>query len=99
MDMKLQSPKITSNFIRNVAKKNNIDIAQYDMDQLMMGYVTEFEHDSDNQAIDMIHYIVDPLKITIAHLNEFPDYYDRLKDIEEVIRNEVRSIMWENCKM
>ena len=99
MDMKLQSPKITSNFIRNVAKKNNIDIAQYDMDQLMMGYVTEFEHDSDNQGIDMIHYIVDPLKITIAHLNEFPDYYDRLKYIEEVIRNEVRSIMWENCKM
>lgn len=57
---------------------------KFDVDQFRRGMDVELEHglhDPNTNVIDD-----DPLitgKIALAHLNEFPDYYDRLEKMEE----------------
>ncbi len=56
---------------------------KFDVDQFMRGMNVELEHgkvDPDTNVTDD-----DPLKtgkIALAHLNEYPDYYDRLDRME-----------------
>jgi hypothetical protein len=49
-----------------------------------MGMDVELEHGTENSVTNVTND--DPLltgKITLAHLNEFPDYYTRLLKLEE----------------
>ena len=61
-----------------------IDWSKFDVEQFRVGMDVELEHgkvDPDTNVSDD-----DPLitgKIALAHLNEFPDYYDRLTKMEE----------------
>ncbi|GAG32449.1 unnamed protein product, partial [marine sediment metagenome] len=55
-----------------------------DVDQLRRGMDVELEHGSVDVNTNVSND--DPLitaKIALAHLNEFPDYYDRLEKMEE----------------
>ena len=57
---------------------------QFDVDQFMRGMNVELEHGSENLLTNVTND--DSLvtgKIALAHLNEFPDYYDRLEKMEE----------------
>ncbi len=57
--------------------------SQYDVDQFRMGLEVELEHGSKHPETDVTHD--DPIltaKIALAHLNEFPDYYTRLANME-----------------
>lgn len=56
----------------------------FDVEQFRMGLDVELEHGKENPQTDVSGD--DPIitgKITLAHLNEFPDYYTRLYAMEE----------------
>ncbi|WP_246946074.1 DUF5661 family protein [Bacillus pinisoli] len=56
----------------------------FDLDEFWMGVNTELEHGRTYYPTNVT--MDDPIttgKIALAHLNEFPDYYKRLKVLEE----------------
>ena len=60
------------------------DSAPFDVEQFRMGMDVELEHGRHDPATDVTGD--DPVttgKIALAHLNEFPDYYTRLEQMEE----------------
>ena len=59
--------------VRELAKKHNVPSAEI-ASQLAKGIKAEKEHTSDARVAK---------EIALDHLNEFPDYYDRLKKVEE----------------
>ena len=69
---------------KEIGEKIGIDWSKFDVDQFRRGMDVELEHgkvDPNTNVSDD-----DPLttgKIALAHLNEFPDYYDRLDKMEE----------------
>jgi Protein of unknown function (DUF5661) len=57
---------------------------QFDLDEFWMGVNTELEHGKVSSQTDVSGD--NPIitgKIALAHLNEFPDYYKRLKVLEK----------------
>jgi hypothetical protein len=60
------------------------DSAPFDIEQFRMGMDVELEHGRHDPATDVTGD--DPVttaKIALAHLNEFPDYYTRLEQMEK----------------
>ncbi|HEU4977198.1 MAG TPA: DUF5661 family protein [Baekduia sp.] len=58
--------------------------ASFDVEEFRAGMEVEFEHGARDPATDVTGDA--PIvtgKIALAHLNEFPDYYTRLKQMEE----------------
>jgi hypothetical protein len=56
-----------------IAKKHNVSLDQI-KSQLKKGIAVELEHTSDKSIAR---------EIALDHLNELPDYYDRLETIEK----------------
>jgi len=69
---------------REIGEQLGVDWSNFDVEQYRMGMDVELEHgicDPNTNVSDD-----DPLvtgKIALAHLNEFPDYYTRLKKMED----------------
>jgi len=69
---------------KEIGEQLEITWDKYDVEQFRMGMDVELEHgtvDSNTNVTDD-----DPLmtgKIALAHLNELPDYYTRLEEMEE----------------
>jgi hypothetical protein len=79
-----------------IAKDLNIDFKKelFDLEQFRMGLDVELEHGKRDLNTNVT--FDDPTltgKIALAHLNEFPDYYTRLKKLE----NEA-DLYWKNKK-
>ncbi len=80
----MKKKHFTEEQAKEVGKKLGIKWDKFDVEQFRHGMDVELEHgkvDSNTNVSDD-----DPLitgKITLAHLNEFSDYYDRLDDMEE----------------
>jgi hypothetical protein len=55
-------------------KSDGKDLTKYDLKQILMGIKIEQEHVSNKMIA---------LEITTDHLEEIPDYYTRLQDMEE----------------
>jgi len=74
----------TSEEAKEIGEQLGITWEDYDVEQFRMGMDVELEHgtvDSNTNVTDD-----DPLmtgKIALAHLNELPDYYTRLEEMEE----------------
>jgi len=71
----------TEDIIRLAAKKLDVNIDKYDMDQIKMGMSVELEHGSKNADKNLNVTDDEPtttLQITLAHLEETPDYYTKL---------------------
>lgn len=69
---------------RKIGDDLGIDWAQIDFEQFRMGLEVELEHGSTDPRTNVTNN--DPVltgKIAWAHLNELPDYYTRLKKLEE----------------
>ena len=63
------------------------DDAPFDVEQFRMGMDVELEHGFHDPATNVSND--DPqvtARIALAHLNEFPDYYTRLEQMEEEAR-------------
>ncbi|MBN2655176.1 MAG: hypothetical protein JXR79_08730 [Nitrospirae bacterium] len=74
----------TAEQAKEIGEKLGIDWSLFDVEQFRMGMDVELEHGKENPVTNVTND--DPLltgKITLAHLNEFPDYYTRLYAMEE----------------
>lgn len=74
----------TAEEAKKIGEKLGIKWSEFDADQFRRGMDVELEHglrDPETNVTDD-----NPLttgKIALAHLNEFPDYYDRLEKLEK----------------
>lgn len=69
---------------QRVGNALGVDWAQYDLDQFRLGMNVELEHGLRDPETNVTGD--DPIltgKIALAHMKEFPDYYDRLEEMEE----------------
>lgn len=78
--------RFTTHEARGIGVQIGIDweSAPFNVEQFRMGMDVELEHGRHDPATDVTGD--DPVitgKIALAHLNEFPDYYTRLEQMEE----------------
>lgn len=76
----------TEEIIRLAAKKLDISLDKYDIEQIKMGMKVELEHGSVNADKNLNVTNDEPgatLQITLAHLEEDPEYYTKLKQVEK----------------
>ncbi|MFH0764010.1 MAG: DUF5661 family protein [Candidatus Omnitrophota bacterium] len=76
--------KFTQEEAKEIGERLGIGWDKFDVDQFKRGLDVELEHGLRDPATNVSND--DPLvtgKIALAHLNEFPDYYDRLERMEE----------------
>jgi hypothetical protein len=69
---------------KEIGRKLGIKWERFDAEQFRMGIGVELEHGMADPKTNVTND--DPLltgKIALAHLNEFPDYYTRLEEMEE----------------
>lgn len=69
---------------KKIGEELGIDWSKFDIEQFRKGMDVELEHGKVDPHTNVSDD--DPLitgKIALAHLNEFPDYYDRLYEMEE----------------
>ena len=74
----------TAEEAKTIGEKLGVDWSKFDVEQFRMGMDVELEHGKENPVTNVSND--DPLitgRIALAHLNEFPDYYDRLYEMEE----------------
>ena len=88
------SPKnvFTAEKAKAIGETLGIDWTKFDVEQFRVGMDIELEHGTENNVTNVTND--DPLmtgKIALAHLNEFPDYYTRLLELEEEAEK-----YWEN---
>jgi Protein of unknown function (DUF5661) len=68
---------------KRVGDEIGVDWSRFDLEQFRRGMDVEFEHGSHDPQTDVTHD--DPIvtgKIALAHMKEFPDYYERLDRME-----------------
>jgi hypothetical protein len=66
-----------------IGEQLGIDWSKFDIEQFRSGLDVELEHGTVNSLTNVTND--DPVmtgKIALAHLNEFPDYYTRLEEME-----------------
>ena len=69
---------------RRAGDEIGVDWSRVDLEQFRFGMDVEFEHGSHDPQTDVTGD--DPIltgKIALAHMKEFPDYYERLERMEE----------------
>jgi hypothetical protein len=82
----------TTEQAREIGEKLGVKWDKFDVEQFRMGMDVELEHGTVDPNTNVSND--DPLitgKIALAHLNEFPDYYTRLYEMEEEAEK-----FWEN---
>lgn len=78
----------TADEAKRVGEELGVDWSEFDVEQFRAGMDVELEHGSANSLTNVTED--DPImtgKIALAHLNEFPDYYTRLEEMEEEAKN------------
>ena len=79
-----QEKTFTSKQAKKIGKQLGIQWNKFDVEQFRKGMDVELEHGTTNSNTNVTND--DGLmtgKITLAHLNEFIDYYDRLDKMEK----------------
>ncbi len=74
----------TAEQAKKIGEQIGIKWDRFDVEQFRRGMDVELEHGRRNPATNVTND--DPLvtgKIALAHLNEFPDYYDRHEKMED----------------
>ena len=82
----------TAEKAKEIGESLGIDWSKFDVEQFRVGMDVELEHGTVDPNTNVTDD--DPLatgKIALAHLNEFPDYYTRLLELEEEAEE-----YWEN---
>lgn len=81
--------RTTTDEARRVGDAIGVDWSRVDLEQFRAGMDVEFEHGSHDAQTDVSHD--DPIvtgKIALAHIKEFPDYYERLEQMEQQAKRE-----------
>ena len=74
---------------RRVGDEIGVDWNRFDVEQFRAGMDVEYEHGSHDIQTDVTGD--DPIttgKIALAHIKEFPDYYERLARMEQEAERE-----------
>ena len=69
---------------KSIGESLGLDWSRFDVEQFRLGMDVELEHGVVDSHTNVTND--DPLttgKIALAHLNEFPDYYTRLHEMEK----------------
>ena len=85
----MENKQFTIEDARRVGEALGIDWTDFSVEQFKEGMEVELEHGSNNLTTNVTND--DPImtgKIALAHLNEFSDYYVRLKKMEEEAEQE-----------
>jgi hypothetical protein len=75
--------RTTTEEAKRVGDAIGVDWTRFDLEQFRAGMDVEFEHGSHDSQTDVTGD--DPIvtgKIALAHMKEFPDYYERLERME-----------------
>jgi hypothetical protein len=78
-----EAKRTSSDEARRVGDEIGVDWGRFDLEQFRMGMDVEFEHGSHDPQTNVTND--DPVvtgKIALAHMKEFPDYYERLEKME-----------------
>jgi uncharacterized protein DUF5661 len=78
-----ETQRTTIDEARRVGDEIGVDWSRFDLEQFRHGMDVELEHGSHEPQTDVTHD--DPIvtgKIALAHMKEFPDYYERLERME-----------------
>jgi hypothetical protein len=78
-----ETPRTTIDEARRVGDEIGVDWDRFDLEQFRLGMDVELEHGSHDPQTDVTGD--DPVltgKIALAHMKEFPDYYERLEGME-----------------
>lgn len=68
---------------RGIGEELGIDFSKVDIEQFRIGLSVELEHGTENPKTNVTDDDVTlTAKIAWAHLNELPDYYTRLTNME-----------------
>lgn len=85
----------TYNDIMNIAKKLNIDFSKFSMEDFITGINIELEHGTVNPTTNVTDNNLEmTAKIALAHLNEFPNYYNKeygLPSLEKTLKEKMIS--------
>jgi hypothetical protein len=80
----MEKRKFTDTEARAIGDKLGVDWANIDLEQFRMGLAVELEHGKHDAATNVTGDDEQLTgKIAWAHLKEFPDYYTRLKKLED----------------
>jgi hypothetical protein len=77
------APRITTEEARRVGDEIGVDWGRFDLEQFRAGMEVELEHGARDPQTDVTGD--DPIvtgRIALAHMKEFPDYYERLARME-----------------
>ena len=78
-----ETVRITRDEALRVGDAIGIDWSRFDLEQFRAGMEVELEHGSHDPQTDVTGD--DPIltgKIALAHMKEFPDYYERIERME-----------------
>ena len=78
-----ETKRTTIEEARRVGDEIGVDWSRFDLEQFRSGMDVELEHGSHDPQTDVTGD--DPIltgKIALAHMKEFPDYYERLERME-----------------
>lgn len=90
--MTKNNTKFSDEEARWIGDQLGLDWRKYDFEQFKTGLETELEHGSINPVTNITDDdIMMTAKIALAHLNEIPDYYTRLKNMEAQAYAELKS--------
>jgi len=79
-----EKKQITTEEARKIGETLGIDWKDFDVEQFRAGMDVELEHGTQDPKTNVTgDDLLMTGKIALAHLNEFPDYYDRLEAMEE----------------
>ena len=78
-----ENKKFTTEQAQEIGEKLGIEWKEFDVEEFRNGMEVELEHGKVDPITDVTDDdLVVTAKIALAHLNEFPDYYTRLKKME-----------------
>jgi hypothetical protein len=84
-----EEKRTTSEEAQRVGDEIGVDWDRFSLEQFRAGMDVEFEHGGHDPQTDVTGD--DPIltgKITLAHMKEFPDYYERLERMEKEAERE-----------
>ena len=83
-----------NNQILRVARYLNVDFTKFPFDDFKRGIITELEHGSINPVTNITNNdLIKSSKIALAHLNEYPNYYNKdygLLVFEEFLKSKIK---------
>jgi Protein of unknown function (DUF5661) len=85
----LKEKRTTVEEAKRVGGEIGVDWDRFELEQFRIGMDVEYEHGSHDPQTDVTGD--DPIltgKIALAHMKEFPDYYERLERMEEEAERE-----------